>query len=113
MARKRTSLYRVAEVLALIAGILGIVFAVLSLLDKAIGESWIWEGGFGVDFAGRLIVSVVCSVLVLLVGLGSLFIGVRGLVIGIVVIILSLFIPGVAELLGIVSGILFIIEDVA
>ncbi|MCE7744601.1 MAG: hypothetical protein GPJ52_05645 [Candidatus Heimdallarchaeota archaeon] len=112
MARKRTSLYRVAEVLALIAGILGIVFAVLSLLDKAIGESWIWEGGFGVDFAGRLIVSVVCSVLVLLVGLGSLFIGVRGLVIGIVVIILSLFIPGVAELLGIVSGILFIIEDV-
>ncbi|MCK5158058.1 MAG: hypothetical protein KAR08_02800 [Candidatus Heimdallarchaeota archaeon] len=113
MARKRTSLYRVAEVLALIAGILGIVFAILSLLDKAIGESWIWEGGFGVDFAGRLIVSVVCSVLVLLVGLGSLFIGVRGLVIGIVVIILSLFIPGVAELLGIVSGILFIIEDVA
>ena len=113
MARKRTSLYRIAEVLALIAGILGIIFAVLSLLDQAIGESWIWEGGFGIDFAGRFIVSVICAVLVLLVGLGSLFIGVRGLIIGIVVIILSLFIPGIAEILGIVSGILFIIEDVA
>jgi len=113
MARKRTSLYRVAEVLALIAGILGIVFAVLSLLGQAIGDSWIWEGGIGIDYAGRLIVSIVCAVLVLLVGLGSLFIGVRGLVIGIVVIILSLFIPGIAEILGIVSGILFIIEDVA
>lgn len=113
MARKRTSLYRVAEVLALIAGILGIVFAILSLLGQAIGDSWIWEGGFGIEYAGQFIVSIVCAVLVLLVGLGSLFIGVRGLVIGIIVIILSLFIPGIAEILGIVSGILFIIEDVA
>ena len=112
MAR-RSSLYRVAEVLALIAGILGIVFAIFSLLDMAFFEGWFWDGGFGVEFAGRLIVSIVCAILVLLVGLGSIFINTRGLVIGIVVIILSLFIPGIAEILGIVSGILFIIEDVA
>lgn len=112
MARK-TSLFRVAEILALIAGIIGIIFAVLSLLEMAIGESWIWEGGFGIDFAGRFIVSIVCAILILLVGLGSLFTDIRGLILGIIVIVLSLFIPGIAEILGIVSGILFIVDDVA
>ena len=110
---KKTSLHRVAEIFALIAGILGIIFAVLSLLEMAIGDSWIWEGGFGIDFAGRFIVAVICAVLVLLVGLGSLFTDIRGLILGIIVIILSLFIPGIAEILGIVSGILFIVDDVA
>lgn len=110
---KRTSLHRVAEILALIAGILGIIFSILSLLDAAIGDGWIWEGGLGFEFAGWVIVAIVFSILVLLVGLGSLFADIRGLILGIIVIILSLFMPGIAVILGIVSGVLFIVDDVA
>ncbi len=48
-----------------------------------------------------------------MIGLGTIFWDIRGLVIGIVVIILSLFIPGIAFILGIVAGVLFIVADIA
>ncbi|MFW9925119.1 MAG: hypothetical protein ACFFDW_17755 [Candidatus Thorarchaeota archaeon] len=113
MARKRKEIYRIAEILALIAGILGIVFCIFSLLDAAFFEGWFFDGGIGIDYAGRLIISIICSILVLLVGLGSIFIQIRGLILGIIVIILSLFMPGIALILGIISGILYIVGDVA
>lgn len=112
MARKK-EIYRIAEVFAIIAGILGIIIAIFSLLNAAWFEGWFWDGGFGFDFAGRLIVSIVCSILVLLIGLGSIFLDIRGLILGIIVIILALFIPGIAEILGIISGVLYIVGDIA
>lgn len=112
MARKK-EIYRIAEIFALIAGILGIIILIFSFLDAAWFEGWFWDGGFGIDFVGRLIVSIVCSILVLLVGLGSIFLDIRGLILGIIVIILALFMPGIAEILGIISGVLYIVGDIA
>jgi len=110
---KRNEIYRIAQILALIAGILGIIITIFSFLGSAWFDGWFWDGGFGIEFSGRLIVSIICAILVLLVGLGSIFIDIRGLILGIIVIILSLFIPGIAEILGIISGILYIVGDLA
>lgn len=113
-SRRYHSIYQIAEVLAIIAGIAGIIIAVIGLLSDALGSSWIWDGNFGF-LTGVLntILAIVFSALVLLIGLGTIFWDIRGLVIGIVVIILSLFIPGIAFILGIVSGVLFIVADIA
>lgn len=99
--------------LAIIAGIIGIILAVLSIIGGIIDGDWIWDGSLGFQFTGQAILSIVFAVLILLIGLGSIFLDVRGLIIGIVVIVLSLFIPGVAFILGIVSGVLFIVGDIA
>jgi len=108
----RSSLFRIAQILALIAGIIGIIILIFSFLDNAWFSGWFWDGGFGLDFNGRLIVSIICSILVLLVGLGSIFLDIRGLILGIIVIILSLFIPGIAEIIGIISGVCYILGDI-
>ena len=108
-----TSIYRIAEVLAIIAGIAGIVLAALTLIGGIFDGDWVWDGGIGIQFAGSVILSIVFAVLILLIGLGSIFLDVRGLIIGIIVIILSIFLPGIALILGIVSGVLFIVGDIA
>ncbi|MFW9922079.1 MAG: hypothetical protein ACFFDW_02195 [Candidatus Thorarchaeota archaeon] len=108
----RSSFYRIAQILALIAGIIGIIILIFSFIGNPWFDGWFWDGGFGVDFNGRLVVSIICSILVLLVGLGSIFLDIRGIILGIIVIILSLFMPGIAELLGIISGILYILGDI-
>ena len=112
--RRYHSIYQIAEVLAIIAGIAGIVFAVVGLLSSALGDSWFWDGSFSfLSGILSIILAIVFSALVLLIGLGTIFWDIRGLIIGIIVIILSLFIPGVALILGIVSGVLFIVADIA
>ncbi|NHK30703.1 MAG: hypothetical protein FK730_05085 [Asgard group archaeon] len=110
MAR-RTSLYRAAEVLAIIAGILGIVLSILGFISGIAVEGWIFLGGFGTE-AFWAIIAIVFSVLVLLVGLGSIFTDIQVLVLGILVIVFSIFIPGIALILGIISGVLFIVDGV-
>ncbi|NHJ49302.1 MAG: hypothetical protein FK733_16050 [Asgard group archaeon] len=110
MAR-RTSLYRVAEILAIIAGILGIVLSILGLIGGIVDDSWILVGGFTTQ-AVWAILAIVFSVLVLLIGLGSIFTDIKALVLGILVIVFSIFMPGIALILGIISGVLFIVDGV-
>jgi hypothetical protein len=112
LARK-SDLYRIAEVMAAIAGILGIVFSIFSLAGQPIGLGWIWVGGFGFTGFVWFLVGLICSILLLLVGLGSLFTKSETVIAGIVVIILSLFVPGIAEIIGIIAGVLFIIDAIA
>lgn len=113
--RRRTSLYRIAEILSIIAGILGIVFAILIIIGSAFDWGYFSNGLFYFipNAIVSAILSIVFSILVLLVGLGSIFAHVRELIIGILVIVFSIFIPGIAALIGIIAGILFIIDDLA
>lgn len=107
---RRSSLYRVAEILAIIVGILGVVLSILGLIGGLI-DGWFYVGGFGTE-AFWAIIAIVFSVLVLLIGLGSIFADIQALVLGILVIVFSIFIPGIALILGIVSGVLFIVDGV-
>ncbi|NHJ86743.1 MAG: hypothetical protein FK734_14865 [Asgard group archaeon] len=109
---KRSSLYKVGEILAIIAGVLGIIFSVLGFISSIdIGGGWIFLGGFG-EQAFWIFVALGCSIVVLLIGIGSIFTDIKILVLGILVIIFSIFIPGIACIIGIIAGILFIIEGV-
>lgn len=110
MARK-SSLYRVAEIFALISGIVGIVLTVLGFFEITLGEGWFYVGGFGEELYWAVL-AIVFSVLVLLVGIGSMFTDIDVIILGVLVIIFSLFIPGIAGVLGLVSGILFIVDGV-
>lgn len=108
---RRSSLYRAAEILAIIAGILGIILSILGLISGIAIDGWFYIGGFG-DEAFWAIIAIVFSVLVLLIGLGSIFTNIQVLVLGILVIVFSIFIPGIALIIGIVSGVLFIVDGV-
>ena len=110
MARK-SSLYTAAEVLALVSGIAGIVITILSFFQITFGKGWFVTGGFG-EQGFWAIIGVIFSVLVLLVGIGSLLTDINVIILGVLVIIFSLFIPGIAGIIGLISGILFIVDGV-
>ena len=98
------------RILALIAGILGIIGGAFTILEKSLGAL---EAPFSVGEVGGSLVNGIISIV-----LGALLVAIYinkieikdKLILGIVVIVLSLLLSAVGSLLGIVGGILILVD---
>lgn len=106
----RSVLYRIAEIFAVIGGIFGIIISIMRFFEITLGEGWFFIG-FGIQ-VGWGIIALISSIFVLLGGLGHAFTDIGVLILGILVLIASIFMPGIAGLFGFIAGILFIIEAI-
>ncbi len=119
MTKERTTFYYIGQVLAGLAGLLTIVFIVLAFVGVVINIGgnvflqWLINGGFGLTGNVWLIVSIVCAVVLLIITIGSAFREVNGIIIGIIVLLLGIFQPGIAGILCLVACICFIIDGIA
>lgn len=108
----KNSLTQTGKVLGLVGGIIGIIEAVLSLIDRPLVRTPIGNVVDTGELLINVIVHIILAVLLILICNDRVSIGNR-LVLSIIVIILGLLIGGIGGLLGIIGGILILIDELS
>lgn len=119
MTKERTTFYYIGQILAGLAGLLTIVFVILAFIGGIINIGgnaflqWLLSGGFGLTGTIWLIIAIICAIVLLIIAIGSAFKQVNGIIIGIIVLLLGIFQPGIAAILCLIACISFIIDGIA
>ena len=100
----------IGKILALIAGILGIIGGALTILGESLGalDAPFSSGNIGGSVVSGII-SIVLGALLVAIYMNKIEIKDK-LILGIVVIVLSLLLSGIGSLLGIIGGILILVD---
>ncbi|MBD3190629.1 MAG: hypothetical protein GF308_08290 [Candidatus Heimdallarchaeota archaeon] len=114
--RYHTTFYTLGRIFTAIAGLLAIIFAIFGIISGVIDFAntgflnWFLEGFRGLVW---FIIAIVGRILCLYIGGGYGLYNVNGIILGVIVIIIGIFLPGVATILAIIGGVSFIIDGIA